>query len=363
MGMDVIKVEDTGKGDYARALGAGSDDEVGRVFESVNRGKRSVSLDLKEEAGRAAFYDLVETADVVFEGFRPSVVDRLGIDYAELSVHADELIYCSLSGYGQNGPLADRVGHDLNYAALAGFLDLNRTDEADTPVAPGLPILDMSGGLFAAFCILGALLDRAFGGGGEYIDVSMADVMLALGQYHAGDALRGESSRPGETRLSGAYPCIGVYPTADDRYVTLAALEPQFWAALCQALDRPDLIEYHLDPDPAVREEVRAELEAHFAEQSRDAWWAELGDVDAAFAGVHTLREAVEHPQFQAHDMVVEFDDHPPRLGFPATPSEDPDLAARVPAQGEHTRSVLGDLGYAEAAVEELVDRGAARAP
>src|SRR6056297_3088540 len=228
-GAEVIKIEDTDAGDYARVMPPYTDDGVGAIFDAINRGKRSVALDLKSDEGREAFLTLAESADVVFEQFRPGVVDRPGVDYESVRARNENVVYCSLSGFGQTGPHADRVGHDLNYVGMAGLLDMTRADEDSPPQIPGYPVGDMAGGLFAAFSIVGALLSRELGNtGGEYVDVAMTDVVASFSQSIAYDALAGEEPRPGETALTGDGPWYDIYECADGRYVTIAALEPKF---------------------------------------------------------------------------------------------------------------------------------------
>ncbi|WP_339102563.1 CaiB/BaiF CoA-transferase family protein [Haloterrigena salinisoli] len=370
-GAEVVKVEDTDAGDYARAMAPRTADGVGAIFEMVNRGKRSVAIDLKTDDGLAAFYRLVEDADVVLEGFRPGVVDRLEIDYETLTEYNDDLIYCSLTGYGQDGPWADRAGHDLNYVALAGLLDMTRESPDEKPRPPGYPIGDMAGGLFAAFAVVEALLARELGNaGGEYVDVAMADVVASFAQpvaYQAATADPAEP-RPGETPLTGAYPWYDCYETADGTWVTLAALEPQFWRAFCEAVDRDDLIDEHGARDPAVRAALEAELRDLFRERSRDEWETVLEGVDAAFAGVYSPAEMIDHPQFRARNLVERPDGAPPRIGFPARfgdeageTTEATDLDERVPEQGEHTRRYLADAGYDAEEIDALYDAEAVR--
>ena len=364
LGADVVKVEDTGRGDYAREIDPLPKTGVGAVFEATNRGKRSVAMDLKSHEGRRAFYNLVETADVVFEGFRPGVVDRLGVDYGTLTEYNEDLVYCSLSGFGQDSPLADRPGHDLNYAALSGFLDLNRPNEESPPQPTGFPLVDMASGLFAAFSILGALVDQAFGeGGGECLDIAMVDVMTGFAQYHVSDTLRGDKPGPGESRISGKFPCYNVYEAANGRYITLAALEPPFWGAFCRAIDREDLLDAHLSDDPAVRAELRAELNAVFASATREEWERRLADTDAAMMGVYTLSETLAHEHTAARNLLVEFDDWPNRLGFPAKTRSDLHLDGSIPGHGEHTVALLREVGYAESEVASLADAGAIHTP
>ena len=357
LGATVIKVERPEGGDAARHMGTTGESGTGRIFEAVNRGKRSVALDLKDEADRGAFYDLVAEADVVFESFRPGVAERLGVDHDTLATDNEDLVYVSLSGYGQDGPNADRAGHDLNYAGRTGLLDMTRPDASSPPTIPGYPTVDMASGLFAAFSIVSALFDRETGGGGSYVDVAMTDVMLSFSQIFAGRALAADDPRPGETMLTGKYPCYDVYRTADDRYLTVAALEPKFWHELCAAIDRPELVDRHMSDDPAVRTAVRDALEDAFAERSLEAWLDELDDVDTAVGGVYTVEEALDHPQTRERGMVVTADDAPPRLGFPARTPAAESVPTTVPNLGEDTAAVLRDAGVAPEVVDRVVDR------
>ncbi|OAQ53424.1 hypothetical protein HTG_08060 [Natrinema mahii] len=360
-GADVIKVEDTDAGDYARYTPPTTERDVGALFDGVNRGKRSVALDLKSGAGREAFYDLVADADVVFEQFRPGVADRLEIDYETLVAYNEELVYCSLSGYGGTGPYAQRAGHDLNYVGVAGLLDMTREDEAMAPQLPGYQIGDLGGGLFAAFSIVGGLLSRELGNGGEYVDVAMTDVVASFSQAISHEALTGDDPRPGETVLTGGVPWYDVYETADGRYLTLAALEPKFWTAFCEEVGREDLTDLHGTDDPAELEAVREELEALFATRTRDAWLAELSD-ETMTGPVCTPAEALEHPQLEARGLVERPDDAPPRVGFPALGSNAPEgRDESVPGHGEHTDELLAAAGYDADELAALRERGAIR--
>ncbi|MFC5969781.1 CaiB/BaiF CoA transferase family protein [Halomarina salina] len=381
LGADVVKVEDTGAGDYARHMPP-MVDGVGAVFDGVNRGKRSVAIDLKTDAGREAFYALVEDADAVVESFRPGVVERLGVDYDTLSDHNDDLVYVSVTGYGQTGPLADRAGHDLNYVGRAGLLDMTREDEEAAPAVPGYQIGDLGGGLFAAFSVVSGLLSREFGDGGSYVDVSMADVVLSFGQAHAAEAFQAAPSgekdggeagttsseaggehagpRPGETPLTGAYPWYDVYEAADG-YVTLAALEPQFWEAFCEAVDRQDLVEYHGTEDDAERTALREELGVIFAERTRDEW-ADLGP-QTTVEPVQSIAEAVDDDSFRERVVVGGGDGDSgarPRLGFPAV-CDRPDTDESSPGHGEHTDAVLEAVGYDTGTLTTLREEGVIR--
>jgi crotonobetainyl-CoA:carnitine CoA-transferase CaiB-like acyl-CoA transferase len=358
LGADVVKVERVDAGDDARYTPPLTEEGHGALFDAVNRGKRSIALDLKDERGREAIYELVSTADAFVEQFRPGVVDRLGVDYDTLREHNPDLVYCSLSGYGQSGPKSGKAAHDLNYIGLAGLLDMTRESEDEKPQMPGYPIADMAGGSFAAFSIVCALLSRELGGGGgEYVDCSLTDPVLSFSQSVAPIAFMGEDPRPGETALTGGYPWYDVYECADGRYATIAALEPRFWQGFCEAVDREDLLEYHMTDDEAELAALREELEALFASRSRDEWVEAIGDADAAVDGVYTPAEAFDHPQVEAMDIVEEQEGSLPRVGFPARGEGVPDGPLEgAPGHGEHTAELLREAGLSAADVDALVE-------
>ena len=358
-GADVIKIETAGAGDGARYSPPQTEDGVGALFDAVNRGKRSVALDLKSDEGHEAFMRLAETADVVFEQFRPGVVDRLGVDYESVQEHNPEIVYCSLTGFGQAGPHENRVGHDLNYIGMAGLLDMTREDPEMAPQIPGYPVADMAGGLLSAFGIVGALASRELGNtGGEYVDVAMTDVILSFSQAVANEGLTGGDPRPGATTLSGQLPWYDVYETADGEYVTIAALEPKFWETFCEAVGREDLVDSHMTDDPAELAAVREELEAIFAEKTREEWEDHLGDVEAMVAPVRTPAEAYESDHAAARDLIDE-STHTPRVGFPVHSSEPSDGAHDgPPGHGADTRDLLGEVGYDAEDLDRLADEG-----
>jgi alpha-methylacyl-CoA racemase len=355
LGADVVKVERPGGGDPARWM---SDGAGPSVFEAVNRGKRSVALDLKSAAGREACLDLAAAADVVVEGFRPGVVDRLGVGYDAVSDHNPGVVYCSLSGFGATGPHRERAGHDLNYVAMAGLLDMTRAEEGGRPAIPGFPVADMAGGMAAALSVVSALLARELGDGtGEHLDVSLTDAVLSLSQAVAPSAFEGEDPRARATPLTGQLPCYDVYETRDGRYVTLAALEPEFFRAFCEAVDREDLVGRQYATDPAERAALREELSAVFAERTREEWEARLGDADVMVAPVRTMAEAVDGDHARER-MVVE---EPPgeRIGFPARSSAGlGDHDGTVPGLGAHTEAVLREHGFDDEDLAGLGDGG-----
>jgi alpha-methylacyl-CoA racemase len=357
-GAEVIKVERPGTGDEARAMAAGGAPDV---FSAVNRGKRSVAIDLGTDEGRAAFEAVATDADVVIEGFRPGVVERLGVDHESVRAYNPGVVYCSITGYGATGPHRDRAGHDLNYAGMAGLVDATRSRDR-TPAIPGFPVADVGGGLFAAFSVLGALLSRELGDGtGERIDVAMTDVLLSFSQVVAADAFAGGDPTGRESHLTGQFPCYDVYETAEGAHVTLAALEPRFWRAFCEALDRPDLIDRHLSTDPDVRAALRAELDAVFAGRTREEWTAFADENgETMVAPVRSLREAIDSEHVAARNVISGEDSAAgPRVGFPAVPSGGLSPDESVPELGEHTEAVLREAGYDEAALDRLRAAGA----
>ncbi|WP_247001771.1 CaiB/BaiF CoA transferase family protein [Halosolutus gelatinilyticus] len=352
LGADVIKVEDPDRGDYARHLPPFTEDGAGAIFEAVNRGKRSVALDLKADDQREALLRLVQDADVLIESFRPGVADRLGVGYEIVRDRNPDIVYCSLSGYGQDGPYRDHAGHDLGYVGLAGLLDVTRSDTEERPRIPGYPVADMAGGLFAAFAIVSALLDRELGdGGGTYLDCSLSDAALSFSQAVAFPALSGDDPRPGDGLLTGGYPWYNVYETADDRYVTLSALEPTFWRAFCEAIDRSDLVSLHGTIDEAEQAALREELEAIFVDRPRDEW-VEFAEPEIPIAPVLTPAEALHHPQFADRELVRRGES--PAILSPVSAASD--APAMVPDHGEHTRSILESAGYDDAAIDALLE-------
>ena len=367
LGADVIRVEDPTAIARARGAAGHSTPAAERGYdphrEVLNRNKRSLVLNLKVAAGREVFYRLVERADVVVEGFRPGVTRRLGIDYETLQARNPRLIYCSLSGWGQTGPYREVAGHDIDYLAVAGVLDL--TGPADGPPAiPGVQVADIGGGaLMAAFGIMVALFHRERTGQGQYIDVSMLDGAFAWLGHIIGRFFTGEVWTRGRGLLNGGVPCYNVYPTADGKYLAVGALEPWFWANLCRRLGREDLIPKQFAGGPEG-EAVRAELAAIFRTRSRDEWAAELMGADTCVAPVKDLGEALADPQIQARQMVIEVED--PRYGrvrqvgfpvkFSATPGRVRHLGGPL---GADTDAILRELGYSAAEVEGLRAAGA----
>jgi len=342
-GADVIKVEDTGAGDYARADPP--------AFASLNRGKRSIQLDLKSDGGRAAFLRLVADADVVIESFRPGVMDRLGVGYDVLREARPSLVYCAISGYGQDGPLAARAGHDLNYLARTGVLALSGEGDGP-PVQASAQVADLAGGaLMAAFGIMAALRS----GAGQFVDISMADGALSLlAMPFAGMLAGGDVPRRGELMLGGRLLCYRPYRAADG-WVSMGALEPKFWAAFCRGVGREDLVSHQFD---APGSDAHREVEAVIAERTRAEWEAFNAEHDCCLEPALEPDEVVRDEQVVARGMVVD--------GLLATPvrlSGTPADYARggPPGLGEHTAEVLTEAGYDESEIDALKASGAVK--
>jgi alpha-methylacyl-CoA racemase len=324
---------------------------------SAHRGLKRVLLDLKDPDGVGVFLQLAEHSDVVIESFRPGVVDRLGIGYAAVAARNPRIVYCSTSGYGQTGPRAQWAGHDLNYLAVSGFLDCTGRQADGRPPIPGATVADSAGGgMHAAMAILAALAS----GTGAHLDVSVADGMLALMALGIDEYLaEGTVVGPGRGLLTGRYACYGVYGTADDRWVSVAAIEHRFWANLCRALELDQWIDRQMDDD--AQDQIRADLERRFRTRTRDEWTELLGPADTCVAPVLAVAEVVEDPQFNARgafrEVSVAGHDRFRQIAWVLAGSGG-DAVVRD-AQATDTEAVLAELGLTTDAVERLRVAGA----
>jgi crotonobetainyl-CoA:carnitine CoA-transferase CaiB-like acyl-CoA transferase len=366
LGAEVLKVEDTGMGDYVRwappYYEGAHDSAKSALYLALNRGKRSIRLDLKQDRGREVLLRLAREYDVLVEGFRPGVMDRLGVGYERLREENPRLVYCAISGYGQSGPYTARSGHDMNYLGLVGLLGL--TGERDgPPIQAAGQIADVGGGaLMAAYSILAALRERDGSGEGQLVDVSMADGALAWLAMPAAQMLAdGRVPQRGSEGLTGGFVCYRPYACRDG-WVTLGALEPKFWQAWCHGVGREDLLGGAFDPPGS---ETHAEVERVFLERSRDDWARFASEHDCCLEPVLALDEALESELVRERGMVVELDQpgaaEPVRqLGHPVKFSRTPGgPQGPGPALGEHTRDVLTAAGYDEAEIESLEQSGA----
>ena len=304
LGAAVVKVEDPQGGDYSRLMPPFTPTGVGAVYAGLNRGKRSVILDLKRAEDRDLFLRLAERADVVVESFRPGVMDRLGVGAATLLARNPRLVYCALTGYGQTGPLRDVVGHDINYIGTAGLLDLNGPADGP-PVVPGAQLADLSGALVATLGILAALLRRAGTGQGGVVDTSMTEAAFALLSLPWTEfAGAGEAARRGAHILSGGWACYNVYQAADGRSLALGCLEPKFWAAFCQMVEQPDWTRQQFDP--TLQPALKAGVAALLAGQAASDWLERAAGRDIPLTLVNTLADLPADPQFAARGVLFE---------------------------------------------------------
>lgn len=312
LGAEVIKVEAPKAPDGSRGLPG---QQFTKLFLMLARGKQCVAVDLRTSEGQAAIAKLAATCEVVVEGFRPGVAERLGIGYAALSAAHPALVYCSISGYGQTGPLRDAGGHDINYQSLAGVLD-QQGAAGGAPAQGNFPAADIAGGaLSAAVGILAAVLAARTHGRGCHVDVSMTDCVMAQNIPAAmTQQTMGRAAKRGQDYLSGGLPCYGTFVTSDGRYMALGALEMKFWQNWCEAVGRPDLLpQGHAQGKAAVP--ARAAIAEVIAGKTQAEWVAQFATVDACFTPVLTLDEAlvsehakargmvrqVEHPELGAH--------------------------------------------------------------
>jgi crotonobetainyl-CoA:carnitine CoA-transferase CaiB-like acyl-CoA transferase len=355
LGADVVKVEEPGRGDYIRWAPPVVDGQ-GAAHRALNRGKRSVTVDLKSSAGSDVLRRLVGHADALVESFRPGVMDRLGLGYSSLEEDNPRLVYCALTGFGQDGPYRDRAGHDIDYLGYAGILDAT-SEPGRSPVIPPVQIGDFGGGMAAAVGVAAGLRHAAVTGRGRFLDVSILDAAVSwTGVLMSWFLATGEAPRIGTMPLSGALACYRTYRCADGRHVAVGALEPRFWRTLCERLGVPELIEDHLAP-AARQEEMAGRLAGIFGSRSRDEWMGELADVDVCVAPVNDAAEAVDDPQVRHRGLVAEVNGVLVGPG-PAIRTGDPAGSRGAPALGEHTEEVLGEAGLDREEVERLRGEG-----
>ena len=355
MGADVIRVEDPRGGDYMRWMPPLVEGQSA-LFNALNRNKRSLSLNLKSEAGRSLFLDLVRSSAAVVEGNRPGVMSRLGLGWEVLCSARPDLVLCSITGYGQEGPFAARAGHDINYMATAGALSLNGAS-GGPPVPLGVQVADIgAGGVGAAAAILGALLEVSRGGPGRHLDVSMTDGALSwLAMQLASLGTEAEIPERGRQRLTGRYACYRVYTCAGGGHMSVGALEPKFWSALCEAVGRPDLVDEQY-AEGAAGARVHRELEALFATRSRDEWVALLDGLDVCCEPVLELDEVARHPHVAARGLI-----RWERSGVevaPPVPQPEGWRRRDAPGLGEHSAEILAEVGVTPGRLAELRQEG-----
>ena len=369
LGADVLKVErpmDSARTAFERSsTGAATWGQMDRdlQYSAMHRNKRSIALNLKHKEAQDIFYSLARDADVVIEGFRPGVVDRLGVGYETINEINPRIVYLSLSGFGQDGPYKLMAGHDINYISIAGALDFVGYDPNDKPAIPMNYIADYAGGsLCSAVAILAAIIAREKTGRGQYIDIGMAEgafyLMAALIARHQ---TYGEIPRRGSNRLNGGVPHYNVYETKDGRYISIAALEPWFWENLCNYLERPDLVPHQLT-EGEKRQEVFQLLTDTFKTKTMDEWFEELKDKDICVGKVYSIDEAMHDPHLVERGMVLEVEgpegekiiQPAPSLHMSDTP---PGFRHLGPTVGQHTKEVLSGMGYSDTQIQEMLDK------
>jgi crotonobetainyl-CoA:carnitine CoA-transferase CaiB-like acyl-CoA transferase len=332
----------------------------GLFFNTINRNKEHISLNLKTTEGKQIFFQLVEKADVVLEGFRPGVVDRLGIDYQCVREVNPKIIYCAITGYGQNGPFRDRVGHDVNYLSYAGVLNL--IGESDRPPSiPGIQIADIAGGgMNAAIGILLALFAREKSGKGQYIDISMTDGMVAflpIALYF--QQLSGKDPRRADALLSHRYACYNTYETADGRFLSIGAVENRFWKRLCEHLG---VSEYAaLQYDDGRRKEILDFMRSTFKSKTLDEWDAELAHLEICWGRIQTFPEMLDDPLFREREMILELEGKAggtqSAIGVPVKLSDTPGSVRSAAVDfGESTATILEELGYTEKEIKRFTE-------
>lgn len=343
-GAEVIKIEAPELGDYARQYEP-KIDENSVMYHSLNRNKKSVTLDLKTDEGKDQFLQMVGKADVVVESFRPGVMKRLGLDFPVLEKINPRLIYCAISGYGQTGPYAEMPGHDINYISFAGLLEL-MGEKDGKPIVPAVQVADLAGGAYPAVTgILLALLEREKSGKGQFIDISMMDGVISLLQSTLPNYLmKNIPSKRGEQMLSGGLACYEVYQTKDGRWLAVGALEMKFWRVFCQKIGKPEWIALLNEPDE-VQYKLKHDIQTVMYTKTLAEWMDIFEDAEACVSPVLNFAELVNHPQVQARKMfeAIEQDGIPVKhIGIPIKLSRTPGkIRAAAPKLGEHTEYYL----------------------
>jgi crotonobetainyl-CoA:carnitine CoA-transferase CaiB-like acyl-CoA transferase len=349
LGADVLKIEEPKHGDYMREMPPINKKE-NIIFQMLNRNKKSMTLDLKKDKGKEIFLQLVKEYDVVFEGFRPKVMEKLGLGYERLKEINPKLVYCAATGYGQYGSYSQRPGHDINYISIAGILG---TTGLDKPVIPGIPIADMTIGVYSALSILAAIIAREKSGEGQFIDISMTDCMLSFNIVNIANYLVENKDAP-ILDLRGGLPNYNVYETKDGKYISMGNLEYKFCKNFCDTVGRKDLIEeYESNLIDEKTEYLKTELQKIFKEKNRDEWVKLFEGVDTCITPVYSIEETLEDRLFKEREMITEVY-HPiegkvKQIASPIKFSKTKQkIKSYSPMLGEHTDLMLKSLGYDE---------------
>jgi crotonobetainyl-CoA:carnitine CoA-transferase CaiB-like acyl-CoA transferase len=333
LGAEVIKIETPGLGDPGRIMGEIDGNGLGPYFATINRGKHSVALNLRVPEDRDRFLQLVATADVLVESYRPGVLAKVELDYPRLAAINPGLIYCAITAYGQAGPRSHLPGHDINFVAESGMLSVGLAQRPPTPFP--VQIADIGGGAMPALtAILAALLARARTGRGQFLDVSLMAGTMAWMAYLLPLQTIQPGSPVGMGLLTGSSLCYNVYECADGRYLAIGALEPKFWLRICRRIDRKDLRFQGFNPEPGAAERL-AELRAYFRTQPLDYWLDRMGD-DVCCTAVRTIRDVLDDPTRAGGLITTEPASGLPQVSFPVHLSDTPaDSSRPTPRLGE----------------------------
>ncbi len=361
LGADVVRVEDPVIGDYLRMQPPLTRSGMSVHFHVINRNKRSIAIDLKKTQGRELLLELATWADVLVEQFRPGVMERLGLGYETVREVNPSIIYCSITGYGQDGPYKDIAGHDINYLSYAGVLGISGR-KGGPPQISGVQIADVgAGGLFGAFSILAAYIHRLKSGEGQHLDVSMLDGSVSWLTVNTGEVLLGgKAPDRGTMFLHGGLPCYNVYE-AKDGYISVGALEGKFWKRLCEILGKPEYTEEQFNTEK--HEEIFKWLEETFKQKTKDEWMEIFQNEDACVSPVLDLSEVCANPQVFHRKMIIDIDDEKAgkmkTIGIPVKFSRTPGSIRRsAPYLGEHTDEILRMIGCSDEEIEGLINDG-----
>jgi alpha-methylacyl-CoA racemase len=360
MGADVVRLEHPSRPDLLHLLPPFVGKESA-AYLSLNRSKRSLALDTRKEEGQQVFFDLVRTADVVVEQFRPGVLDKIGIGYEQATLFNPRIIYVSITGFGQNGPYRKKAGHDINYMGLAGLL--SQVKKGEEMALPGFQTADVAGGAYlSVIACMAGLWHRDRTGKGQKIDVSMMDGILPLLTLQLAQYWGSRAEEEFINILDGSFAFYGVYECGDGKYVSLGALEPKFWAGFCHMVNKPEWLPLQFPAGEGIKK-VREEVAGLFKTKSRKEW-LELAEVhDACLSAVQEMGDLERDPQLQARQMIIE-SEHENGLklkgvGIPIKFSESkPDKPESAPAVGQDSIEILKEAGYSEERIEELVGKG-----